>query len=137
MKPPSLQPSHSSHHPHNSSASLSSLISLCMFERCGAILTEVDVDESMSHTETQTVANDNGLCVVIPVKELTQICREEGVEQVFVFVDAAHSIGCTGVDMQEIGADYYTLQMGWLWKVLGLGLRSIVLSWWCLMPWNL
>ncbi|CAI8615320.1 unnamed protein product [Vicia faba] len=45
-------------------------------------------------------------CVVIPVKELIQICREEGVEQ--VFVDAAHSIGCTDVDMQEIGADYYT-----------------------------
>lgn len=45
-------------------------------------------------------------CVVIPVKELIQICREEGVEQ--VFVDAAHSIGCTDVDMQEIGADFYT-----------------------------
>ncbi|GAU11405.1 hypothetical protein TSUD_343960 [Trifolium subterraneum] len=45
-------------------------------------------------------------CVVIPVKELIQICREEGVEQ--VFVDAAHSIGCVDVDMQEIGADYYT-----------------------------
>lgn len=45
-------------------------------------------------------------CVVIPVKELIQICREEGVDQ--VFVDAAHSIGCTDVDMQEIGADFYT-----------------------------
>ncbi|XP_061366209.1 probable L-cysteine desulfhydrase, chloroplastic [Gastrolobium bilobum] len=44
--------------------------------------------------------------VVIPVKELIQICREEGVDQ--VFVDAAHSIGCTDVDMKEIGADFYT-----------------------------
>lgn len=44
--------------------------------------------------------------VVIPVKELVTICREEGVEQ--VFVDAAHAIGCTRVDMQEIGADFYT-----------------------------
>ncbi|TKY52350.1 L-cysteine desulfhydrase [Spatholobus suberectus] len=44
--------------------------------------------------------------VVIPVKELVAICREEGVEQ--VFVDAAHAIGCTRVDMQEIGADFYT-----------------------------
>lgn len=43
--------------------------------------------------------------VVIPVKELVQICREENVEQ--VFVDAAHAIGCTHVDMQEIGADFY------------------------------
>ncbi|RYR02036.1 hypothetical protein Ahy_B06g080886 isoform A [Arachis hypogaea] len=45
-------------------------------------------------------------CVVIPVKELVQICREEGVEK--VFIDAAHSIGCVDVDMEEIGADFYT-----------------------------
>lgn len=44
-------------------------------------------------------------CVVIPVKELVKICREEGVEQ--VFVDAAHGIGCTEVDMKAIGADFY------------------------------
>ncbi|PRQ36368.1 putative pyridoxal phosphate-dependent transferase [Rosa chinensis] len=34
-------------------------------------------------------------CVVIHVKELVKICREEGVDQ--VFVDAAHSIGCMGI----------------------------------------
>lgn len=45
--------------------------------------------------------------MVIPVKELVKICREEGVDQ--VFVDAAHAVGCTPrVDMQEIGADFYT-----------------------------
>lgn len=44
--------------------------------------------------------------VVIPVKELVKICREEGVDQ--VFVDAAHGIGCIDVDMKEIGADFYT-----------------------------
>ncbi|KAL6963541.1 putative L-cysteine desulfhydrase, chloroplastic [Sarracenia purpurea var. burkii] len=44
--------------------------------------------------------------VVIPVKELVQICRNEGVDQ--IFVDAAHAIGCTKVDMKEIGADFYT-----------------------------
>ncbi|XP_034706518.1 probable L-cysteine desulfhydrase, chloroplastic [Vitis riparia] len=44
--------------------------------------------------------------VLIPVKELVKICREEGVDQ--VFVDAAHGIGCTDVDMKEIGADFYT-----------------------------
>jgi selenocysteine lyase/cysteine desulfurase len=44
--------------------------------------------------------------VVIPVKELVKICREEGVDQ--IFVDAAHAIGCTDVDMQDIGADFYT-----------------------------
>ncbi|XP_042469054.1 putative L-cysteine desulfhydrase 1 [Zingiber officinale] len=43
--------------------------------------------------------------VVIPVKELTRICREEGVDQ--VFVDGAHSIGNVEVDMQDIGADFY------------------------------
>ncbi|KAL5068869.1 hypothetical protein RYX36_019756 [Vicia faba] len=45
--------------------------------------------------------------VVIPVKKLVDICREESVDQ--VFVDAAHAIGCIPrVDMQEIGADFYT-----------------------------
>ncbi|XP_058100523.1 probable L-cysteine desulfhydrase, chloroplastic [Magnolia sinica] len=44
--------------------------------------------------------------VLIPVKELTRICREEGVDQ--VFVDAAHAIGNVEVDMKDIGADFYT-----------------------------
>lgn len=44
--------------------------------------------------------------VLIPVKELTRICREEGVDQ--VFVDAAHAIGNVEVDVKEIGADIYT-----------------------------
>ncbi|CAN8255818.1 unnamed protein product [Cochlearia groenlandica] len=44
--------------------------------------------------------------VVIPIKELVSICRQEGVDQ--VFVDAAHGIGCVDVDMKEIGADFYT-----------------------------
>ncbi|KAJ0980521.1 hypothetical protein J5N97_008776 [Dioscorea zingiberensis] len=44
--------------------------------------------------------------VVIPVKELTRICREEGVDQ--VFVDAAHAIGNVQIDVQDIGADFYT-----------------------------
>ncbi|XP_010546773.1 PREDICTED: probable L-cysteine desulfhydrase, chloroplastic [Tarenaya hassleriana] len=44
--------------------------------------------------------------VVIPIKELVKICREEGVDQ--VFVDAAHGIGCVDVDVKEIGADFYT-----------------------------
>lgn len=44
--------------------------------------------------------------VVIPLKELVKICRDEGVDQ--IFVDAAHAIGSTKVDMKEIGADFYT-----------------------------
>ncbi|WOL09579.1 L-cysteine desulfhydrase 1 [Canna indica] len=44
--------------------------------------------------------------VVIPVKVLTSICREEGVDQ--VFVDAAHAIGNVEIDVQDIGADFYT-----------------------------
>ncbi|KAJ3680442.1 hypothetical protein LUZ60_016720 [Juncus effusus] len=44
--------------------------------------------------------------VVIPVRELVQICREEGVDQ--VFIDAAHSIGQVDVNVDSIGADYYT-----------------------------
>eukprot|EP01018_Ginkgo_biloba_P025285 Gb_08805 [translate_table: standard] len=44
--------------------------------------------------------------VLIPVKELIRICREEGVDQ--VFVDGAHAIGNIDIDMQDIGADFYT-----------------------------
>ncbi|KAI4369347.1 hypothetical protein MLD38_017795 [Melastoma candidum] len=44
--------------------------------------------------------------VIIPVKDLVRICREEGVD--YVFVDAAHGIGCVDVDVKEIGADFYT-----------------------------
>lgn len=44
-------------------------------------------------------------CVVIPVRDLVKICREEGVER--VFVDAAHAIGNVHVDVREIGADFY------------------------------
>lgn len=43
--------------------------------------------------------------VVIPVKELVKVCREEGVDQ--VFIDGAHAIGSVEVDMIEIGADFY------------------------------
>lgn len=45
-------------------------------------------------------------CVVVPVRELVQICREEGVDQ--VFVDGAHAIGNVEVNVEAIGADFYT-----------------------------
>uniref|UniRef100_A0A8I6XDJ9 Aminotransferase class V domain-containing protein n=1 Tax=Hordeum vulgare subsp. vulgare TaxID=112509 RepID=A0A8I6XDJ9_HORVV len=44
--------------------------------------------------------------VLIPVKELVAICRQEGVDK--VFVDAAHSVGQVPVDVRDIGADFYT-----------------------------
>ncbi|KAK9735687.1 hypothetical protein RND81_04G220100 [Saponaria officinalis] len=54
-------------------------------------------------------------CVVLPVKELVRICREEGVDQ--VFIDGAHAIGCVDVDMREIGADFYTSNLHkWLFS---------------------
>lgn len=43
--------------------------------------------------------------VIIPVRELVRICREEGVSQ--VFVDAAHALGSVPVDVKDIGADFY------------------------------
>lgn len=44
--------------------------------------------------------------VVIPVKELVKMCRDEDVDR--VFVDGAHGIGCVDIDVKDIGADYYT-----------------------------
>lgn len=44
--------------------------------------------------------------VVIPVKELVEMCRNEGVD--IIFVDGAHAIGNVEVDVGDIGADFYT-----------------------------
>ncbi|KAJ0080234.1 hypothetical protein Patl1_23892 [Pistacia atlantica] len=68
--------------------------------RVGGFVIEVQLPFPVSSVDE--VVSD----VVIPVKELVKICREEGVDQ--VFVDAAHGIGCIDVDMKEIGADFYT-----------------------------
>lgn len=43
--------------------------------------------------------------VVLPVRELIRVCREQGVDQ--VFVDGAHAIGSLRVDVKDIGADFY------------------------------
>lgn len=43
--------------------------------------------------------------VVIPVRELIRVCREEEVDQ--IFVDGAHALGSLNVDVKEIGADFY------------------------------
>ncbi|EYU35363.1 hypothetical protein MIMGU_mgv1a006984mg [Erythranthe guttata] len=45
-------------------------------------------------------------CVIIPVKELVQICRNEGVDT--IFIDGAHAIGNLPIDVKSIGADFYT-----------------------------
>ncbi|XP_051147418.1 probable L-cysteine desulfhydrase, chloroplastic [Andrographis paniculata] len=45
-------------------------------------------------------------CVVIPVKELVTMCRDEGVDR--IFVDGAHAIGNVAIDVKNIGADFYT-----------------------------
>ncbi|XP_073123744.1 probable L-cysteine desulfhydrase, chloroplastic [Henckelia pumila] len=45
-------------------------------------------------------------CVIIPVKELVRMCRDEGVDR--IFIDGAHAIGNVALDMKEIGADFYT-----------------------------
>ncbi|XP_073030143.1 probable L-cysteine desulfhydrase, chloroplastic [Primulina eburnea] len=45
-------------------------------------------------------------CVIIPVKELVRMCRDEGVDR--IFIDGAHAIGNVDLDMKDIGADFYT-----------------------------
>jgi selenocysteine lyase/cysteine desulfurase len=53
--------------------------------------------------------------VVIPVRELIKVCREEEVDQ--VFVDGAHAIGSLHVDVKEIGADFYVSNLyKWLFS---------------------
>ncbi|KAG8369021.1 hypothetical protein BUALT_Bualt15G0106900 [Buddleja alternifolia] len=45
-------------------------------------------------------------CVTIPVKELVRMCRDEGVDR--IFIDGAHAIGNIDIDVKDIGADFYT-----------------------------
>ncbi|KAK6143821.1 hypothetical protein DH2020_024169 [Rehmannia glutinosa] len=45
-------------------------------------------------------------CVIIPVKELVKMCRDEGVDR--IFIDGAHAIGNVEIDARDIGADFYT-----------------------------
>ena len=43
--------------------------------------------------------------IVLPVKEIVQVCREKGVVTI---IDGAHAIGHLPIDMKEINPDYYT-----------------------------
>ncbi|KAI3445481.1 hypothetical protein Pfo_002146 [Paulownia fortunei] len=45
-------------------------------------------------------------CVIVPVKELVRMCRDEGVDR--IFIDGAHTIGNVEIDVKDIGADFYT-----------------------------
>lgn len=48
-------------------------------------------------------------CVIIPIIELVKMCRDEGVDR--IFVDGAHAIGNVEIDVKSIGADFYTSNM--------------------------
>ena len=43
--------------------------------------------------------------LLMPVKEMVEMCRKHGVEE--VCVDAAHALGQVDVDVRDIGADFY------------------------------
>ncbi|ELT96263.1 hypothetical protein CAPTEDRAFT_209775 [Capitella teleta] len=42
---------------------------------------------------------------VMPIKELTAICHENGTR---ILVDGAHALGCMTLDLRSLGVDYYT-----------------------------
>lgn len=57
--------------------------------------------------------------MVLPIGELVSLCRRAGVDQ--VFVDGAHALGSINIDVQEIGADYYTSNLHkWLFTPLSV-----------------
>ena len=43
--------------------------------------------------------------IVLPVKEIVQVCREKGVVTI---IDGAHAIGHLQVDLKDLNPDYYT-----------------------------
>ncbi|KAL5477196.1 hypothetical protein EMCRGX_G023951 [Ephydatia muelleri] len=64
--------------------------------------------ELEAHPTTKIVLVDHissPISIVMPVKEIVQVCHEKGVR---VIVDGAHAPGQLALNMAEIGADYYT-----------------------------
>mmetsp|Transcript_1589 Transcript_1589/g.5605 ORF Transcript_1589/g.5605 Transcript_1589/m.5605 type:complete len:280 (-) Transcript_1589:104-943(-) len=49
---------------------------------------------------------DGGAAAPFPVQRLVQACRAHNVQE--VFVDGAHAVGQVSIDIQAIGADYYS-----------------------------
>lgn len=65
-------------------------------------------EELEAHPATKVVLIDHitsPSAIVMPVKEIAQVCHERGVR---VIVDGAHAPGQLALNMAEIGADYYT-----------------------------
>ena len=65
-------------------------------------------EELEAHPTTKIVLVDHissPISIVMPVKEIVQVCHERGVR---VIVDGAHAPGQLALNMAEIGADYYT-----------------------------
>lgn len=90
-------------------------------ERCGAIPVIAEIPfplaspdmvvealEKALSTRTRLVLIDHitsTTALVLPIQRLVALCRERGIR---VMVDGAHAVGMVPLDLEALGADYYT-----------------------------
>lgn len=56
--------------------------------------------------------------ILLPLKEIVQLCRQYEVEE--IFVDGAHAVGLIPLDMKELDVDYYTSNLHkWMYTPTG------------------
>ncbi|MGB7623554.1 MAG: aminotransferase class V-fold PLP-dependent enzyme [Terriglobia bacterium] len=66
------------------------------------------------------------LGLILPVKRLTSLAREQGAKDLFVTIDGAQAVGHIGVDVRDIGCDaYYSSPHKWLLAPAGSGLLYV------------
>lgn len=64
------------------------------------------------------VTNTNGM--ILPVKEISELAHQNGI---LVAVDGAQSMGMFGIDMEDLGCDYFTSSTHkWIFSPKGMGL---------------
>jgi selenocysteine lyase/cysteine desulfurase len=72
--------------------------------------------EEILNTITKTLDSDTKLAVfdhipsvhpvILPVKEIIEICHQKGVQ---VLIDGAHALGAIPLDLRSLNADYYVV----------------------------
>lgn len=81
------------------------------------------------HSKTRVLAvphMTSMLGLILPVKRLTALAREQGAKDIFITIDGAQCVGHIPVDVRDLGCDaYYSSPHKWLLAPPGSGLLYI------------
>jgi isopenicillin-N epimerase len=66
------------------------------------------------------------LGLILPVKRLTELARQQGAKNIFVAIDGAQAVGHIHVDLRDLGCDaYYSSPHKWMLAPAGSGLLYV------------